>query len=92
MIPWYCKSFSKEDGRYYITAGEKSGLMVGQTLRIMTPGKLVKSPTGLPAGWIPGKEKGRLKVELFFGDDFSACSLVSGREPRAEDLIMAGGD
>lgn len=88
MTP-FCRSFSHEKDLWYITAGKQSGLKQGDILQIMSPGNMVKSPAGLPAGWISGKIKGKLRVEQFFGDDFAACSLVEGEKPQPDDLIVA---
>ncbi len=88
IMPWFCRVFSKQDNRYYITAGKTSGLKPKDRLVIMAPGKMIKSPAGLPAGWIPGKEKGIMEVELLFERDFAACILVKGSEPGKEDMIV----
>lgn len=88
IMPWFCRVFSKQNDKYYITAGKISGLKPKDRLVIMGPGKAVKSPADLPAGWIPGKEKGVLKVELLFEKDFAACVLVKGSEPGSDDIIV----
>ncbi|MEA1968855.1 MAG: hypothetical protein U9N77_11640 [Thermodesulfobacteriota bacterium] len=88
ISPWFCRIFSKEKNLFYINAGKKTGLKKGDLLKIISGGKLIKSPAGIPAGWIPGQEKGILKVDLLFGKDFAECSLTKGKEPCTEDLLV----
>jgi len=87
ITPWFCRMFSSEENLMYINAGEKTGLEKGMLLKVSTPGKQIKSPAGTPAGWIPGKVKGVLKVERFFGKDFAACSVVEGEKPTVFDCL-----
>lgn len=88
LMPWFCRAFSQEDKVWYINAGKDSGLKVGDRLKVVTGGKLVKAPSGIPAGWIPGTPKGTLQVDLHFGQDLAACSLVDGSGPESGDLLM----
>ena len=88
VAPWFCRTFSSEDGLFYINAGEKTGLEKGALLKITSAGQVVKSPAGVPAGWIPGHIKGRLKIEQFFGKDFAACSIVEGEKPTVYDFLV----
>ncbi len=87
-MPWYCRTFGREGDQWYVTAGERTGLTPGDRLVVVGPGRVVKSPAGAPAGWIPGETRGTLRVESLFGDDFSACTLTDGSAPAAEDLLM----
>ncbi|GBC62463.1 hypothetical protein DENIS_3435 [Desulfonema ishimotonii] len=61
---------------------------MGDELAVVSGGKLIKSPTGLPAGWIPGPTKGRLKVVQLFGKDFAVGKLIDGQGPKPADLLM----
>lgn len=90
IMPWFCRAFSTEEDRLYASAGKRSGLKAGDTLAITMPGKLVTSPTGLPAGWVPGEVKGKVRVDVLFGEDFAVCSPVEGTEtlPGPDDLLM----
>lgn len=87
LMPWFCRVFAREGQTFYVTAGEKSGLKPGDRLNVVTNGKLIKAPSGIPAGWIPGRSSGVLRVELNFGKDLSACTLVEGDAPKTEDLL-----
>ncbi len=88
VMPWFCRSFSEDDGKWYISAGERSGLTIGQQLQVMSGGRVVRTPGGLPAGWLPGTPTGTLKVDRFFGSDLAVCSLVTGDGPDPENVIL----
>ncbi len=88
IMPWFCRSFSNAKEHWYISAGKISGLKIGETLKVVSGGKIVRAPGGLPAGWIPGKQRGILNVDLFFGKDFASCSVAEGEGPKPEDLIL----
>jgi hypothetical protein len=88
ITPWLCRVFSGEKEEWFLSAGRRSGLKIGDTLTVLGGGRLVKSPTGLPAGWLPGERKGTVKLTQFFGSDFSVCQLVSGSAPGAGDLLI----
>lgn len=89
LMPWYCHAFSEEeDERWFISAGAISGLKEGDLLNVVRSGKLIKTPTGLPAGWIPGDPKGVVRVERLVADDLAIVSLVSGIPPELEDFLI----
>jgi len=88
VMPWFCRAFAFEDRTWFVTAGGRTGLKPGDQLTVLSPGKVVKSPTGLPAGWLPGETKGLIRVDQLFGADFAACSLVEGAGPGPEDLLV----
>lgn len=88
LMPWTTHVFSDQKGEWFVSAGHRSGLMVGDLLDIIGEGRLVNSPTGTPAAWIPGNAKGRLRVERLFGEDLAVCVLVSGSPPQMEDWLI----
>lgn len=88
IMPWFCRSFSREGEEWYISAGARSGLKPGDRLRVVPGGRVVKSPAGTPAGWLPEAPTGIVEVTLLFGPDFAACRLVKGRGPTPGDLLM----
>lgn len=88
LMPWTTHVFSDQKGEWFLSAGHRSGLMVGDLLDIIGEGRLVNSPTGTPAAWVPGNAKGRLRVERLFGDDLAVCVLVSGSPPNMEDWLI----
>ncbi len=89
IMPWYCHAFSEEeDERWFISAGALSGLQEGDLLNVIRGGRLVKAPTGLPAGWVPGDPKGVVRVERLVADDLAIISLESGIPPDLEDFLI----
>ena len=88
IMPWFCRAFSSDKGEWYISAGSITGLKTGQELRIISPGKVIQSPIGMPAGWIPGEVKGQVAVKQLFGEDFAVCTLKTGKGPEPEDLLV----
>ncbi len=88
LMPWHCRAFSQDGDTWFITAGKRSGLKPGDRLSVSTSGRLVKSPTGLPAGWLPGDIEGKVKITRIFGDNLAACELTEGRGPEPEDILL----
>ena len=88
LMPWFCRAFSSDGKTFYVNAGKRSGLLPGHRLSVVTGGKLVKAPSGIPAGWIPGRPTGTLRVDLNFGKDLSSCTLVQGNAPSPADLLV----
>ncbi len=88
IMPWFCRAFSSDKGEWYVSAGSSTGLKTGQELQVISPGKVIQSPIGMPAGWIPGEVKGLLAVKQLFGEDFAVCTLKSGKGPEPEDLLV----
>ncbi len=88
ITPWSCRAFSRDDEEWHISAGLKSGLKSGLKLAVVSGGKLVKTPAGLPAGWLPGEQKGMMEVTKLFGNDLAVCRLVSGEGPMPDDLLI----
>ena len=88
VSPWFCRVFSSENDTFFINAGQKTGLKKGDTLKISRDAKVVKSSDGIPAGWIPGRIEGILKVDQFFGSDYAACLLMQGKAPQPTDCLI----
>lgn len=89
MLPWFCRAFSREGEEWYLSAGARSGLKPGDRLRVIPGGRIVRSPAGTPAGWIPEAPVGTVEVTLLFGPDFAAARLVDGRGPEpGGDMLM----
>lgn len=89
IMPWFCHAFSQEDqNRWFISAGSASGIREGDVLRVIPGGKVVNSPTGTPAGWIPAELKGKVRVERVVNEELAIVSLVSGSAPLLEDYLI----
>ena len=66
----------------FISGGARQGIKVGDTLKVISPGQIVKSKqTGMEIS-LPGKQVAIIKVLSFFGDnennEGSICEIVSG--------------
>ena len=75
-----------------ISGGERQGLKLGDRLKVMVPGKVIKSPqTGFNVQ-LPHTQVGELEVVSFFGDtetnEGSICRVVSGDMPTTDHLIQ----
>ena len=87
-MAWYCRSFPGDKTAITINAGKNSGLRRNDLLTIRSGGRIVLSPSGFPAGWIPGEERGIVRVDTLFGRDLAVCSIKTGEGPRPDDIIM----
>jgi hypothetical protein len=86
--PWSTRAFDHEGGEIFLAAGERSGLQPGMVLAVHGKGRLVRSPSGGVAGWIPGPKKGELKVTGLFGDDYAIAELTDGEPPTPDDPVL----
>lgn len=92
IMPWHCRAFSRQDETWFINAGRASGLRIDDTLSVIGSGRVVRAPGGLPAGWLPGTEIGRLKIVRLFGRDLAAAILLEGEPPALEQLLVYAPD
>lgn len=87
-INWVGRIAKVDLHRYYINAGEATGLLKGQLLRVYAEGHpVVDSETGEMLGMAPGRFKGTLKVVDFFGNDGAVAVLHSGAGFREKDRV-----
>lgn len=88
LAPWSTRVFGQEAGQWYLAGGQRSGLEVGDVLEVRTGGRLIRSPTGSPAGWIPGELKGKLRLVSFLGEDNAVAELIEGQAPSQTDHLL----
>lgn len=88
LTPWNTHVFEQQGEQWFLSAGADSGLKIGDRLAAHAAGKLIKSPSGSAAGWIPGPRKGVLEVVSFFGDDLAVAKLVGGQAPTPDDVLL----
>ena len=89
IMPWFCHAFSQESqNRWFVSAGSASGLREGDVLKVIPGGKVVSTPTGTPAGWVPAEAKGTVKVERIVNEELAIVSLVSGSAPSLDDYLI----
>jgi curli biogenesis system outer membrane secretion channel CsgG len=89
--PWRSDVLQVEGRQIFISGGKLQGINVGDTLRLMTPGKKVKSKQSGFEISLPSTRAATLKVVSLFGDnennEGSVCEIVSG----SVDPAAAGG-
>lgn len=78
-IAWAGRIAKIDLHRYYINAGEQSGIQKGQLLKVFGGGReIFDEESGASLGVAPGRFKGILKVVEFFGNDGSIAIMHSG--------------
>lgn len=87
-IPWSGKIAAVNEAEIAINAGQKTGLVIGERLRVFGEGREVVDPdTKLSLGRKPGREKGEIVVSGFFGEDAAICRRVSGEGFAVNDIV-----
>ncbi len=87
-IPWSGKVAAVDGDEITVNAGQKTGLMMGDRLRVYGEGREVIDPdTKLSLGRKPGREKGEIAVSGFFGEDAAVCKRVSGGGFAVNDIV-----
>lgn len=75
--------------KVYVNAGRKSGLSIGDILKVITNGEDIYDPqTGALLGVSQGEIKGTLEVIDYFGEDGAVCVLNSGGQVTEGDHIQ----
>jgi hypothetical protein len=87
-IAWYGRIAKVDLHRYYVNAGEASGISIGQLLKVFDESKAITDPqTGRLIGMAPGHFKGILKVIDHFGTDGAVAVVHSGGGFRELDRV-----
>ncbi len=87
-IAWMGRIAKIDLHRYYINAGEQSGLQKGQLLKVFGTGReIFDDESGSSLGVAPGRFKGILKVVEFFGSDGSVAVMHSGAGFQERDRV-----
>ena len=77
------------DSKIYINAGRKSGINVGDILKVITEGNEIYDPeTGALLGVSKGDVKGTVEVIDFFGPDGAIAVLHSGGSVSEGDFVQ----
>jgi len=95
--PWRTDVLAVEGSQIFISGGQRQGLKVGDRLKLLKAGKVVKSAqTGFDIS-LPPTELGTLQVVSLFGDsetnEGAAAQIVSGAiagTPLTELVVIAG--
>ncbi len=90
--PWTSGILTVEGPNVIVAGGERQGLRVGDRLKVMVPGKVIRSPqTGFNIQ-TPPTQVGELEVVSVFGDsettEGSICRVVSGVTPTADHFVQ----
>lgn len=83
--------FRHDGSQWYLNAGRNAGLKPGDELSVHQGGKVIHSPAGTPAAWLPGPVKGRLRVERLAGSDLALVKIIGGTAPKPSDPITLAG-
>lgn len=77
------------NNQIYINAGRKSGIQIGDILKVITEGTEIYDPeTGSLIGISKGEIKGTIEVTDYFGDDGAMAILHSGGAVSENDLVQ----
>ncbi|MFM8269742.1 MAG: hypothetical protein ACKN9V_06085 [Pseudomonadota bacterium] len=89
-IGWSGRIAKIDVHRFYINAGELSGVTRNQLLRVFGDAEpVVDKESGLVIGMAPGRFKGLLKVVDFFGEDGAIAIVHSGAGFQERDRVEA---
>jgi hypothetical protein len=87
-VEWVGRIAKIDLHRYYINAGELSGIRVGQLLKVYGEGTPVKDDASNTfLGIAPGPFKGILKIVDYFGHDGAVAVIHSGAGFRERDRV-----
>jgi curli biogenesis system outer membrane secretion channel CsgG len=90
--PWTSGILTVQGANVLIAGGERQGLQIGDHVKVMVPGKVIKSPqTGFNIQ-TPHTQVGELEVIGFFGDsetnEGSICRILSGVTPTTDHIVQ----
>jgi curli biogenesis system outer membrane secretion channel CsgG len=87
-MEWSGKIAAVDADEITVNAGRKTGLAVGDRLRVFGEGREVIDPdTKVSLGRKPGREKGEIAVTGFFGEDAAVCGKVRGEGFAVNDMV-----
>lgn len=88
-LQWQGRVAKVTGTRIYISAGRSSGLVVGDILRVLTPGDDIYDPaTGAFLGRTQGQLKGTVEVVDFLGNDGAVTEIHTGGNFKEQDLVQ----
>ena len=93
--PWRAVILGAVPGQVTVSAGRRSGLRIGQELRVVRPGRKVVEPSSGLVLELPGDEVGRIQVISQFGgetDEGSVCRVLSGGGFARTDRVELEGE
>ena len=88
-LQWQGRVAKVAGSKVYVDAGKASGLVIGDILRVLTPGDDIYDPaTGAFLGRTQGQLKGTVEVVDFLGTDGAVTEIHTGGNFRTEDLVQ----
>lgn len=88
-LQWQGRVAKVTGTRVYVNAGRASGLVVGDILKVMTPGDDIYDPaTGAFLGRTNGQLKGTVEVVDFLGTDGAVTEVHTGGNFQVQDLVQ----
>ena len=87
-LAWSGRVLRIEGGRVYINAGRKTGVLVGDNLRVVeVPKEIHDNEAGTYVGLAPGRMKATVKVIQYFGVDGAIAVLQTGGGIYPDDRV-----
>ena len=87
-LSWSGRVLRIDGGRIYVNAGRRTGINIGDVLRVVEMSKDILDPsTGNLVGAAPGRMKGTVKVIQYFGFDAAIAVLQSGGGIQPDDRV-----
>ncbi len=87
-IEWSGKVAAVDGDEITVNAGRKTGLLVGDRLKVYGEGREVIDPdTKVSLGRKPGRAKGEVTVTDFFGEDAAVCRRAAGEGFAVNDIV-----
>lgn len=87
-LSWTGRIAKIDFSKVYINAGRKSGVKVGDLLKVVDTGNAINDPlSGKLIGIAPGRVKGTIEVEAYFGEDGSIANIHTGGGFRVGDRV-----
>jgi hypothetical protein len=88
-LAWQGRVAKVAGAKVYVNAGKASGLVVGDILRVTTPGDDIYDPTtGAFLGRTQGQLKGTVEVVDFLGTDGAVTEVHTGGNFQEADLVQ----
>ena len=88
-LQWQGRVAKVSGTRIYVNAGRASGLVVGDILKVMTPGDdIYDKGTGAFLGRTNGQLKGTVEVVDFLGTDGAVTEIHTGGNFQEQDLVQ----
>jgi hypothetical protein len=88
-LTWQGRVAKVSGNRIYINSGKASGLVIGDILKVLTPGDDIYDPTtGAFLGRTQGQLKGTLEVVDFLGTDGAVTEIHTGGNVQVSDLVQ----